>query len=95
MRRSRWDAERPKGGLEPSGRDRDGGGPGGSTGVDRSRRPAWSRGVIGGATVTVLDSGGALEPLTRPGPGPGPATPETLNNAQRTAGPVGRAGRPG
>ena len=54
--------------------DRDGGGPGGSTGVDRSRRPAWSRGVIGGATVTVLDSGGALEPLTRPGPGSGPAT---------------------
>ena len=45
-----------------------------------------------------LDRGGALEraqqgrsPGARPGPGSGPATPETLNNAQRTAGPVGRA----
>ena len=45
-----------------------------------------------------LDRGGALEraqqgrsPGARPGPGSGPATPETLNNAQRTTVPVGRA----
>ena len=63
MRRSRWDAERPKGGLEPS--------------LSALRGGRWR-------------ARKRRSPGARPGPGSGPATP---NSQQRTA--YSRAGRAG
>ena len=61
--------------AEPMGRGK-------SRGRAGTQRPAWWRAAWWRARR-------GRSPAAGPGPGSGPATPETLNNAQRTAGPSG------